>query len=1100
MNRLSYYFLSIVILIFVFKANAKEVNINKAREVAKNFYYLKTFEPNSPRTENVSVKNEFVIKSNVSNYKTQQALIYIFNFDSNGFVIVSADDKVIPVLGYSEEGNYDNTNPPPSFNWIIETYKKQIDFIKKKNVVVPEEIKEAWKMYETKSAGILKNMNDVSPLLSTTWDQDCYYNESCPTDAAAPWYACGHVFAGCVATTMGQIMKYHAHPTQGTGSHTYTHPTYGTQTVNFANETYNWSAMPNSINSSNSAIATLLYDCAVAVDMDFGTDGSGAYSGDAATAFVNYFNYSPSTQLIMKNNYTDANWKSTIVSELDASRPIFYRGENSAGSSGHAFVCDGYQGTDYFHFNFGWSGSYNGYFYLSSLSPSTHDFTYDQGAIIGISPSTSPYCAAGSNQCDEYVSNVNLNTISNSSTCGTGGYTDYMTISTDLEVSNSYTINITNGSPYSGDQCGVWIDWNQDNDFDDANESVTISGGNTNYSGTVSVPSSAILGNTRMRVRISYGGTLSPCGSSSYGEVEDYSINVINNTPVITYTSTQVSCFGLSDGGIDLTILNGVPPFSYVWSGANGFSSNLEDISNLVAGNYFVTVTDNNLVSVTENIAISEPLSISLTFSIDEITNLGGSDGGVNLTVTGGFFPYTYLWSNGETTQNLVNISAGTYSVTVSDYNSCTEVGSVVVADGLNVLNPPSWTFTNTGSNHTVLIANTIDISINNIPIENGDYIGVFYDSLGELACGGFLIWAGANDALTVWGEYLGNDGFVTGEEFVWKIWDVSSSTEYFAEASYQTSGFPNTNTFSINGISALASLTVTTYSPDWTFSNTGNNHTILLQSSIPITIDGEQISIGDYLGVFYDSLGTLACGGFHIWQGATDAITAWGEYLGNDGFVNGEIFKWKLFDVSTGEEYTASATYFTSGYLNTNTYAINGISGLSSLVANTSEIHTINLVQGWSIFSTYINPTDPSIDFLMNSIVSEVIIVKNGVGSVYYPQFGVNLIGNISIGEAYQIKTNSAQILEIEGVSVVPENTAVNLPLGWSILGYLRNNSAPIATMLNTISPNIEIVKNGLGQVYYPQYGVNLIGNMNPGEGYQIKMNLSDILYYPAN
>jgi hypothetical protein len=899
---------------------------------------------------------------------------------------------------------------------------------------------------------------------------------------------------------MGQIMKYHAHPAQGTGSYSYTHADYGLQSVNFANSSYNWAAMPNSINSSNSAIANLLYDCAVSVDMDFGTDGSGAPSLSAVGAFVNYFNYSSSAQMIMKSNYTDADWKTAIVAELDASRPVYYRGEDSGNTAGHAFVCDGYQGTEYFHFNFGWSGSYDGYFYLSSLSPSSYNFTFDQGAIIGITPSNSPYCVSGSLQCDEYISNVNLNTISNSSACGTGGYTDFSTISTDLEINNSYAITITNGSPYSGDQCGVWIDWNQDYDFDDTNETITISGGFTSFSGSISVPTDAILGNTKMRVRISYTGTFSACGSTSYGEVEDYNINVINNAPIITYSSSQVSCFGNADGAIDLIVVGGIPPFSYQWSGPNGFSSGLEDISNLVAGNYFITVTDNNSISVSENIAISQPLELSLTFNVNEITNFGGNDGGIDISVSGGFFPFTFLWSNGETSQNIENISAGSYTVTVSDYNLCIETVTVVVPEGQNILNSPLWTFTNTGSNHTILLANTIEISINNIPVDAGDYIGVFYDSLGNLACAGYLMWAGANDAITAWGEYLGNDGFIAGEEFVWKIWDESTSTEYIAEASYQTTGFPNTNTFQINGISALASLTVTTYSPNWTYSNTGNNHTILIQNTIPITIDGVQISNGDYIGVFFDSLGTIACGGYYIWQGSTDAITAWGEYLGNDGFVNGEIFKWKLFDVSEGEEYLAEASYFTSGYLNTNTYAINGISGLSSLIASSSDIQTINLVSGWSIFSTYIEPFYSDVESIFSSIVSEVVIVKNGLGSVYYPQFGVNLIGNLILGEGYQIKTNSSQIIEIEGNAAIPENTAINIPLGWSYLGYLRNNSAPISTMLSSIDLNIEIVKNGLGQVYYPQYGVNLIGNMNTGEGYQVKMNLADTLYYPAN
>jgi PKD repeat protein len=135
------------------------------------------------------------------------------------------------------------------------------------------------------------------------------------------------------------------------------------------------------------------------------------------------------------------------------------------------------------------------------------------------------YCAAGASVCDEYISNVVVGSISNPTACTTGGYANYTALSTTMNQLASYTITVTNGVPYSSDQCGLWIDWNQNLVFD-AGEQITVTGGPTTYTATITVPGTSTLGNTRMRVRIMYTGTMSPCGTTSYGEVEDYTVNV----------------------------------------------------------------------------------------------------------------------------------------------------------------------------------------------------------------------------------------------------------------------------------------------------------------------------------------------------------------------------------------------------------------------------------------------------------------------------------------------------------------------------------------------------------------------------------------------
>ncbi|MCB5261587.1 MAG: C10 family peptidase, partial [Candidatus Cloacimonetes bacterium] len=188
----------------------------------------------------------------------------------------------------------------------------------------------------------------------------------------------------CVATAMAQVMKKWNHPATGVGSHSYTASGYGNQSANFAATTYNWAGMPNSISTVNNNVATLIYHCGVAVDMMYSANSSGAYTEDARSALVNNFRYNNAAQYKQASSYPIATWASMLRNDLDLGHPIYYEGQGP--ESGHAFVLDGYQGTNSFHFNWGWSGYYDGYFYLTNLNPGSHTFTSYQGAILNVYP------------------------------------------------------------------------------------------------------------------------------------------------------------------------------------------------------------------------------------------------------------------------------------------------------------------------------------------------------------------------------------------------------------------------------------------------------------------------------------------------------------------------------------------------------------------------------------------------------------------------------------------------------------------------------------------------------------------------------------------
>ena len=161
----------------------------------------------------------------------------------------------------------------------------------------------------------------------------------------------------------------------------------------------------------------------------------------------------------------------------------------------------------------------------------------------------------------------------------------------------------------------------------------------------------------------------------------------------------------------------------------------------------------------------------------------------------------------------------------------------------------------------------------------------------------------------------------------------------------------------------------------------------------------------------------------------------------------------------------------------------------------------TIDLEEGWSIISTYINPYDNNIESIFNSVINNLEIVKDENGNVYWPLFGLNSIGNFTIGEGYQVKMNYFDQILIEG-DLIPYNTPIIFNEGWNLIGYLHPEPSNPIQMMNSIVSNngpMKILKNSAGNVYWPEFGLNSIGNMNPGEGYQIKLENFTQFSYPS-
>lgn len=379
---------SLLILIFILSPalflNAGKVIVENASTAAIHFFSAHYTRSNPAITGSASVTETIPI------IRDKQVLYYIFNMSPCGWIAVSADDASWPVLAYSFEGSYTGKDLPPQFTAWMKQYEDALFYFSGNPTDAPPPTAEAWReildhnYIETYNS---KSISSVAPMLTSNWGQGVYFNGGCPTDSKGPG---GHALVGCVPVAMGQILNYYRWPVTGYGSYSYTNPPYGVLTANFGATTYLWDNMPNTLSRPNEGISTLLSHLGISCDLVYGPTSSGMYNHKAAYSLRTFFKYSPQTQYLFRDS-TSLRWDSVIVAHLNRAMPLYYAGWSDPNVSGHAFVCDGYQDTTYFHFNFGWNGNSNGYFYSGNPSPPSYNFQLAQELIINCFPDTVSY-------------------------------------------------------------------------------------------------------------------------------------------------------------------------------------------------------------------------------------------------------------------------------------------------------------------------------------------------------------------------------------------------------------------------------------------------------------------------------------------------------------------------------------------------------------------------------------------------------------------------------------------------------------------------------------------------------------------------------------
>lgn len=348
-----------------------------------------------------------------------------------GFLVLSAEDAVMPVLAYDFTHDLDLSNPAPAVERLLTQYREEITATRRLQLPPTERIRDAWEALRRPERSTTAT-TIVAPLITSSWNQNKYYNYYSPQDENSPGGYDGKTPNGCVAVAMSQIIFYYRYPETGSGSHTNHTYDYGSFYVNFAEQHYNYDAMEDQLHFYNNEVAKLIFHCATAVDMHYGADGSGAYSQNVPSAMSTYFKYSFSAHHDNKSQFSTSEWHSKLKTDLDERRPLYYSGYSEEG--GHAFICDGYDSEDFFHFNFGWGGVGNG-FYLTegSDNAAVNGYSDWQSAIFNLHPRNELYPA----YCNERIITASNGTLED----GSGIY--------DYQNNNHCTYVITHKRQYA---------------------------------------------------------------------------------------------------------------------------------------------------------------------------------------------------------------------------------------------------------------------------------------------------------------------------------------------------------------------------------------------------------------------------------------------------------------------------------------------------------------------------------------------------------------------------------------------------------------------------------------------------------------------------
>ena len=290
---------------------------------------------------------------------------------------------------------------------------------------------------------------------------------------------------------------------------------------------------------------------------------------------------------------------------------------------------------------------------------------------------------------------------------------------------------------------------------------------------------------------------------------------------------------------------------------------------------------------------------------------------------------------------------------------------------------------------------------------------------------------------------------------------------------------------------------------PEWDVVVTGQNHSISIDGPW-LDVNGDPLSECSLLGVFYENAnGEWLCAGYTDRASESSQIAVMADDISTeaiDGLLTGQEFVFQIWDASTCNTYSAQVNY-TNGPEVFTPDAVSFIESVQVELLGPSE-QIIAIPEGWSMFSTYMITEDMNLPTVISSVADAVIIVKDYKGDAYLSEWNFDGIGDFEVGQGYQIKTSADISLKVVGTYASPENHPITLTSGWNLIGYLKEQPSDVASVFSEIdnSGNLVIVKDYTGSAYLPRLDYNGIGEMQPGQGYQLKVVNEDLLNYLSN
>lgn len=354
-------------ILVTYFCQANPIDVAKARQLAVTFIAnsgsLKTI-PRAHDAPQGQLSLAYTKKGKDGN------VLYVFNRAGNqGFVMVSADDATTPILGFSDKGSFDAAKVSEGLQAIMDCYEQQV----------------AWaSMNSSKSATRSKKTARIAiePLIQTQWDQHEPYNNLCPIDPDTGERS----VLGCVAVAKAQLMYYHAYPLKGKGTCSYQWKGL-TLSSDFSKVEFEWDKMKLTYDHDTpdpgDAVAKLIYNCAIASKANFGSELTfGFYN---TSEFSEYFGYKDEIKWLSMANTTPAEFEDVVYQDLAKGLPVLFC-VNDPDEWSHMLILDGYKGDGYFHMNFGWNGSDDGYYLLTAMDLGWVNFRTDQEILYNIQP------------------------------------------------------------------------------------------------------------------------------------------------------------------------------------------------------------------------------------------------------------------------------------------------------------------------------------------------------------------------------------------------------------------------------------------------------------------------------------------------------------------------------------------------------------------------------------------------------------------------------------------------------------------------------------------------------------------------------------------